>query len=255
MIVVEDLNLREEAEVEADVIQMMPQDSIVTIAGDGRAVNDYLPVNYEEDAGWAYIPFLVHEDLEDNLAVTTGELNLREGPSADDDVIQVMPEGSEVRVVDLQTDDDGEDWNRVYFEGDLGWAVAEYVEFVDPDEEATPESEQSSSESATRSTTAPAPDLITVIDSNLREGPGEEEPVIQVVPFGTYATAIGEANNGFVPVTVDGVEGWLSTEVIAPAEIAAEITGETTTSTDTATESPSPPAIHPTTNPEPRWTM
>ncbi len=235
MIVVEDLNLREEAEVEADVIQVMPQESVVTIAGDGKAVNDYLPVNFEEDAGWAYLPFLVHEDQGDNLAVTTSELNLREGPSTDDEVLQVMPEGAEVRVADLETDDDGDAWNRVYYEGDLGWALADYVEFVDEDDAS--EDDDPTTEPTTSSTSAPAPDLITVIDANLREGPGTEEAVVQVVPFGTYATAIGEASNGFVPVSVDGVQGWLSTEVIAPAEIAAEITGETATSSDTATES------------------
>jgi uncharacterized protein YraI len=234
MIVVEDLNLREEAETDADVIEVMPQDSVVTIAGDGEAVNDFLPVNYEEDAGWAYLPFLVHEDQEDNLAVTTGDLNLREGPSTDDDVLLVIPEGAEVRVAGLETDD-GEDWNRVYYEGDLGWALAEYVEYVDEDDSATSEDDESTAES----TSGPEPDLITVVDSNLRESDSPDADIIQVVPFGTYATATGEASNGFVPVSVDGVQGWLSTEVIAPAEIAAEITGETTTTSTTATGDPS----------------
>lgn len=231
MIVVEDLNLREEAETTADVIEIMPQNAIVTIAGDGEAVNDFLPVNYEEDAGWAYLPFLVHEDQGDNLAVTTGDLNLREGPSTDDDILQVIPEGAEVRVAGLETDDDGQDWNRVYYEGDLGWAMAEYVEYVDEEDEST-------AGRTAATTAAPEPDLITVTDANLREGPGTDEAVVRVVPFGTFATSTGEASNGFVPVTVDGVQGWLSTQVIAPAEIAAEITGEVTGST-VATGDPS----------------
>jgi uncharacterized protein YraI len=245
LVVVEDLNLREEAKPDADVIEVIPQGSVVTIAGDGEVVNDFLPVNFEEDAGWAYIPFLVHEDQEDNLAVTTGDLNLREGPSTDEDLFDVMPAGAEVRVAGLETDDDGEDWNRVYHEGELGWALAEYVEFVDEDGSATSEDD----ESTTATTSAPEPDLITVTDANLRESDSPDAAVVQVVPFGTFATATGEASNGFVPVTVAGVQGWLSTEVIAPAEIAAEITGETTTTSTSTTASGDP------SDDEPRTTL
>jgi len=66
---------------------------------------------------------------------------------------------------------------------------------------------------------------VTVVDANLRTGASTEDAVVSVVPFGTFATVTGAAANGFVPVTVAGVAGWLSTDVIAPAEIAASLTG------------------------------
>ncbi len=232
LIVVEDLNLREEAELSADVIQVMPAGSTVTLAGDGEAVNDFLPVNFGDDAGWAFLPFLVDESLGDNLAVVTTDLNLRSGPSVEDDVITVMPEGAQVRVAGFATDDDGDDWNRVYYDETLAWASAEYVEYTDDpvDSGATVDETGGAVPVPDAGTTAPVAtgDLVTVVDANLRAGSSLDEAVVTVVPFGTFASVTGEAANGFVPVTVGGVAGWLSTEVIAPAEIAASLTATDT---------------------------
>lgn len=228
LIVVEDLNLREEADVEADVIQVMPAGSVVTLAGDGEAVNDFLPVEFGEDAGWAFLPFLVEEAQGDNLAVVTTELNLRAGPSVADDVITVMPEGAQVRVAGLATDDEGDDWNRVYYEETLAWALAEYVEYTDAPadtSDATAAAETAGAGETAAAAPAAVGDLVTVLDANLRAGASIEDSVVSVVPFGTFASVTGEAANGFVPVSVGGVAGWLSTEVIAPAEIAASLTG------------------------------
>ena len=42
----------------------------------------------------------------------------------------------------------------------------------------------------------------------------------------------GDAANGFVPVTIDGVAGWLSTDFVAPADAAADPTQSTSTTTN-----------------------
>ncbi len=252
LIVVEDLNLREEADVEADIIQVMPAGSVVTLAGDGEAVNDFLPVNFGEDAGWAYLPFLVDEAQGDNLAVVTTTLNLRTGPSVSDDVITVMPEGAQVRVAGLATDDEGDDWNWVYYDETLAWALAEFVEFTDaPVDGATPVEEPGVAgvtETDLVAESTATGDLVTVVDANLRTGASIEDAVVSIVPFGTFASVTGAAANGFVPVTVAGVAGWLSTDVIAPAEIAASLTGtapvadvaETTANGEAVSESGTP---------------
>lgn len=244
LIVVEDLNLREEADVEADVIQVMPAGSVVTLAADGEAVNDFLPVNFEQDAGWAYLPFLTDVARGDNLAVVTTELNLRAGPSVDEDILDVMPEGAEVRVAGLATDDEGDDWNRVYYDGTLAWALASYVVFADDVTDSTDAADESdaaeSSDAATSAESdetgaAGTADLVTVVDANLRAGSSLDDAVVSVVPIGTFAVVTGEAANGFVPVSVDGVAGWLSTDVIAPAEIAATLAEPAATTETTVT--------------------
>ncbi len=259
LIVVEDLNLREEADVEADVIHVMPAGSVVTLAADGEAVNDFLPVNFEQDAGWAYLPFLADVARGDNLAVVTTELNLRAGPSVDEDVLEVMPEGAEVRVAGIATDDEGDDWNRVYYDGTLAWALASYVVFADDVTESTDavaESDTAESSDAASAADSDEPgaagtaDLVTVVDANLRAGSSLDDAVVSVVPLGTFAVATGAAANGFVPVSVDGVAGWLSTEVIAPAEIAASLTEPAATTETTLTAAAGDPS-----DDEPRTTL
>jgi uncharacterized protein YraI len=70
--------------------------------------------------------------------------------------------------------------------------------------------------------------VVTTDDLNLRSGPGTSYSIIRVMPKGTEVVASNSHQNGFAPVTVDGVDGWASAlYLISPN--AAEVTGTRTT--------------------------
>lgn len=59
------------------------------------------------------------------MAVTTSELNLRDGPSSDQAVLTVMPSGVMVEIVgDAQNG-----YSPVVYNGEVGWAAVEFLDF------------------------------------------------------------------------------------------------------------------------------
>jgi uncharacterized protein YraI len=54
-------------------------------------------------------------------------------------------------------------------------------------------------------------------DLTLFAGPGEEYGPLAYAPYGAYLSIDGEAVNGFVPVSYDGVSGWAATWAVAAA--------------------------------------
>ncbi len=69
--------------------------------------------------------------------VTTADLNLREGPSSNDNILVVMPKGSEVTTVDDKGPQNG--WYNVAFNGLVGWASASYLKPSVPPVASTPD--------------------------------------------------------------------------------------------------------------------
>ncbi|MFN8592583.1 MAG: SH3 domain-containing protein [Thermomicrobiales bacterium] len=56
---------------------------------------------------------------------------------------------------------------------------------------------------------------------NLRAAPSTDADVLTVLPPGTAVSIDGEASNGFVPVTGNGVTGWVAVELLQTAAPAA----------------------------------
>lgn len=182
------LNLRAGPSTSDDVLAVMPEGATVEITGASR--NGFAPVAYDGMDGWAYAQFLVAGAVEQGsvdagVAVTTSELNLRAGPSTSDDVLLVMPEGAEVAL----TGDQANGFYGVEFDGESGWASADYL---DLDGGSAPASDRA------------------VVDSalNLRNGPSTGDDVLAVMPGGAEVAVNGAAENGFYPVSFNGQEGW-----------------------------------------------
>jgi murein DD-endopeptidase MepM/ murein hydrolase activator NlpD len=62
---------------------------------------------------------------------------------------------------------------------------------------------------------APAGNSMTTTDANLRAAPSPDAEIAQVLPPGSAVTVNGPAENGFVPVTANGVPGWIAAELLA----------------------------------------
>lgn len=58
--------------------------------------------------------------------------------------------------------------------------------------------------------------FITTSEVNLRSGPGVDHDVLRVLPVKTSVAVIGEEQQGFAPVRIDGREAWISADFIAP---------------------------------------
>lgn len=119
----------------------------------------------------------------DDGAMTTVDLNGREGPGLDYDVVETLPEGEVGRIVNGPEDADGYRWWGLHFsKQDVWvWCVERYLErvafYVDEEVYAT-------------------------VDLNVREGPGLHHDVSETIPAGTVAEVV----NG--PEDADGYRWW-----------------------------------------------
>ena len=145
-------------------------------------------------------------------AVTTARLNLRSGPSINDPVITVIPDGAQISV-----DGDAEaGYYPVTYNGTSGYAAVEWIQIGgtpggDTDPGTTnPEPDPGSGtvgvgDSATGSATVTA-------RLNLRQGPGLDYGVITVLPVGATVELRGEPQNGYYPLSYNGTTGWAAAD-------------------------------------------
>ncbi|MEA2527129.1 MAG: hypothetical protein QOF73_4356 [Thermomicrobiales bacterium] len=248
------LNLRAEAGLTADVVDVMADGSAATVLS-GPVTADGLPW-YELDTedygqGWSAAGFLAPADDAPSadtfpdgatLVVQTGDgstLNLREEPSIDADVVDELPDGSSVVVLYGPESADGYDWYELNTDLGVGWSADEFLAY--PAESIA------------------VGDTVTVVDGtlNLRDDAGLDADVLDTLPDGTVL----EVSDG--PVSADGWTwfevsnedvgpGWVAGEFLVVetaggqtlvAEAAAE--EETPTTTETATVTTTATAIAP----------
>lgn len=125
-------------------------------------------------------------------AVTTDNLNLRNGASTSDAIITVIPRGASVSL-------DGGSQNgflSLSYNGHWGWAHGDWI-------------------STGGSTSAPAPapgptGTTTVVDGplNLRSGPSTGNSSITLMPYGASLSLTGEVSGDWVRVVYNGTAGW-----------------------------------------------
>lgn len=135
-----DVNLRSGPDVTAPVLFLVPGGSTVTVIG--SISNGYSAASYQGIAGWVateYLTEVVAPAPEPNpptapgpvktpeagtgTAYTTTELNLRDGPSANQPVLAVMPAGAAVSLTGVTE----AGFYRVIYNGQVGWAAVDYL--------------------------------------------------------------------------------------------------------------------------------
>jgi uncharacterized protein YraI len=207
MEVAEDLNLRDEPSANGEVLAVMPAGSTVEVEAGAEPENEYLPVTFEDQEGWAFIAYLVPEGG-DNTATVLEDLNLRDAPNTDGAVVMVMPAGAEVRVFGSAEDDAGAAWSRVEYEDVFGWAATEFI--GDGTDDDGGDDGDDGNDPGT-----PDQPAMTTDDLNLRAGPSLDDEVLLIMPAGAEIL-IGDQNvDGFVPTSYGGEIGWAYFEFIA----------------------------------------
>lgn len=147
------VSLRAEAGVDAELIATLPEGQAVTIDDGPYTLDDgssWYAVTAETEYGtlygWVHAGYLEGvgtapegvEFIDDSdsaaagvpLIVSTGgdDLNLRAGPSFFEAVIDVLPDGASVEVLDTAAyDADGAAWSLVRFNGSVGYAASAYI--------------------------------------------------------------------------------------------------------------------------------
>jgi murein DD-endopeptidase MepM/ murein hydrolase activator NlpD len=158
---------------------------------------------------------------------------LREQPGYDAPVLATLGDGNPL---DLAGEPviaaDGASWLPVVADGQSGYVPAGYVAAaptavgpaVVPEAipEPAPETAAPPPVSA-EPVVAPAPAVAvpslgttgaTTTEANLRAGPSFDTAILTVLPPGASLAIDGPAENGFVPVTGNGVSGWVAAELL-----------------------------------------
>lgn len=178
------LNLRSGPGTGYSVLAIMPTSASVSI--DGAARNGFLPVTWNGQSGFASADYLDTSGGGSGgggTAITTSDLNLRDGPGTGYGVLIVMPEGAAVTLLG----DSSNGFLSVSYGGIDGWASATYLDTGDG----------GGSSSA-----------VTTSSLNLRDGPSTSAAVLLVMPVGATAELTGDPESGFYPVRYAGTDGW-----------------------------------------------
>jgi murein DD-endopeptidase MepM/ murein hydrolase activator NlpD len=153
---------------------------------------------------------------------------LREQPEWEAMVVTTLGDGSALEVTGSPvTAADGSAWLPVAAGGQSGYVPAGYVASAPASAPVTPDAQATATEPQPLATApepaavepaiaaAPAGAATTTTDANLRSAPAADAEIAQVLPPGTAVSVNGAAENGFVPVTANGVPGWVAAELLA----------------------------------------
>lgn len=77
----------------------------------------------------------------DDTVYTTANLNIRKGPSTDDDIVTVLPSGSAIKRTGYH-----EEWSRLEYLGETVYASSHYLTETEPTESDTPDNSELSNE-------------------------------------------------------------------------------------------------------------
>jgi murein DD-endopeptidase MepM/ murein hydrolase activator NlpD len=149
---------------------------------------------------------------------------LREQPGYDAAALATLADGALIEVVgEVVVDAAGLAWAPVVANGQSGYVPAGYVGAATAGDAAPVTDAPPPPDAAAEPVAVPVPDpaaplpatgTATTVDANLRSGPSTDAPVILVLAQGTAVSVDGEPANGFVPVSADGVSGWLLADLL-----------------------------------------
>ena len=241
----EGLRLRDGADLAAAILTVAPESATLTITGAPRLNGGqaWYPVEYAGVEGWAVADYLgapsaatapVATDRQ-ALSITIGEhvavgntggwpLRLRASGNLDAGTIAAAPEGSVLRVMDGPLSDDaGNAWYAVSYDGIEGYASAAYLSWTD-------------AALSERQPVAAAPVAIgasgRIAVSNtggwplrLRATSSLDGGVVAAAPEGavlqvTDAAAFDDAGNAWYPVNYDGLHGYVGAAYVTATDAA-----------------------------------
>lgn len=145
-----------------------------------------------------------------DLAQAIDVANLRLGPSAEDEVLRVLPAGATVTVTGAAT----EAWVPVWYNGTWGFVTADLLSSgtagsVSLAQDAAPVD-------ALAAIDPGSGDLLatTLSDVNLRSGPDAAAAILDAIPAGAALTPLAGPEAGFYQVDFNGQVGWVAGEYL-----------------------------------------
>jgi len=185
--VTDKVNFRAGPSTEDDIFSLVPEGNVVVVTG--AAKRGFLPVKFQGKSGWISADWLDLGDEETgsegttdgDLVLNTDHVNFRAGSSLSARIIAVLPVDTEV--TRRGTDKNG--FSPVIYENTDGWIWSEYL--LNP---------------------AEGDQMAVQENLNLRSGPSTSDTILAVMPAGGRVSVTGNAVNGFLPVTYDGLDGW-----------------------------------------------
>lgn len=132
------LNVRTDPSLSGGVVGQLFTGTIVNISDGPTQADGYTWFFIESDtwSGWTVEVWLSGVSngairVGSSVRVFDGELNLRSGPSTEDEIVRILPEGAIVEVLDGPETAEGYDWYRVSSSRyGTGWTVANWLERV-----------------------------------------------------------------------------------------------------------------------------
>lgn len=123
------LNLRAGPSTSDQILRVMPGGAVVELLG--QESNGFQYISHDGQTGWAYGDWLLvdgvpigHKDGPGPMTrTTTAPLNLRSGPSLQDSVILVIPQGAQVTDTGTLTNN----YANVIYNGTPGWSHIDYL--------------------------------------------------------------------------------------------------------------------------------
>jgi len=226
------LNLRDDAGTDAEILDVMADGAAATVVSGPVSADDmdwYELDTVDYGSGWAAGDFLaLAEDNSGGDDIPVGSirfvqtddrsrLNLRGEPSIDADILDKLPVGTRVEILDGPETADGYDWYEIdTVDFGSGWAAGE---FLLPSADAIG-----------------VGDTVIVVDGtlNLREEAGLDAAVLDTLPDGTVL----DVTDG--PTDADGYSWFeVSNDDFGPGWVAADfLEVETQAADDSVTETP-----------------
>lgn len=165
---------------------------------------------------------------EANTATTTSDLNLRSGPDESYDLVTTLPANTPLEI----TGEEQESFVPVRVDDAFGWVASEWIER----DGAALAQQAGAGQSVSATTMEPL---------MLHSSPDQISPVVETIPSASSVTLTGEAQDGFLGVTFNGMTGWADASYLQVADISGTDTPAQTlaqpaapVSTDTATAAP-----------------
>jgi uncharacterized protein YraI len=181
------LNFRDGPGTDNRVLDVIPRGGAITLTGPSR--NGFVSALYAEEQGWVAKAFLEltegsRDEEEDSdpgsgdagTAYTTTDLNLRDGPSLDNDVITVMPPAAAVTL----TGREKAGFAGVRYGDTSGWAYMEYLSSSAPEAPSEPVAPEAPSEPAAPET--PSEPIAPEAPSEPVASEAPSEPVASEAP-------------------------------------------------------------------------
>lgn len=210
---------------------------------------DWWQIDFEGQSGWIYAPFVTAAfsenvpiiggsmtqtpvpgatteaatpEAESPLVTILGDLNIRQGPGTDDNVIGGANAGEEFAITGKSADGD---WWQIDYNGQSGWVYAPYVTAINVenvpvigDSQTQTPIPEATSEAGTPAAESP---VVTIHgDINIRQGPGTDFDRVGGATEGEEFNVTGRSADGeWWQIDFDGQSAWIYAPFVTAANV------------------------------------